>query len=90
MSTDANNRKKKIEFELNETSMNIFNVRIEELRKDCDTYSEAIIAYCETVDCDIEDVLPLISNGLKSKMYAESIKLGTIIDNEPTLLLSDD
>lgn len=87
---NESNRKKRIDFDLDETSMAIFNNRIEILREDCESYAEAVAAYCESIDCEIEDVLPLISNGLKEKMYNEGIERRTIIDDEPNLFLGDD
>lgn len=79
-------RKKKIDFEFDETSMALFNERIEEIRKDCDTYIEAVASYCEQIECNVEDVLPLISTGLKAKMHREELARGTIIDDTPSLV----
>lgn len=75
-------RKKKIDFFIDEAAMNIFNDNIEDIRKECDTYLESIAGYCEDNDVDIEDILPLISPGLKQKIYSEEIERNTlIIDN---------
>ena len=78
-------RKKKIDFKFDEKSMSIFNNRIEEFRKDCDSYIEAVASYCESIDAEIEDVLPLISSGLKAKMHKEEVARRNVIDDEPTL-----
>lgn len=75
-------RKKKIDFFIDEAAMNIFNDNIEDIRKECDTYLESIAGYCEDNDVDIEDILPLISPGLKQKIYSEEIERNTlIVDN---------
>ena len=75
-------RKKKIDFFIDEAAMNIFNNNIEDIRKECDTYLESIAGYCEDNDVDIEDILPLISPGLKQKIYSEEIERNTlIVDN---------
>lgn len=72
-------RKKKIDFFIDEAAMNIFNNNIEDIRKECDTYLESIAGYCEDNDVDIEDILPLISPGLKQKIYSEEIERNTLI-----------
>lgn len=74
-------RKKKIDFFIDEAAMNIFNNNIEDIRKECDTYLESIAGYCEDNDVDIEDILPLISPGLKQKIYSEEIERNTLIVN---------
>ena len=74
-------RKKKIDFFIDEAAMNIFNDNIEDIRKECDTYLESIAGYCEDNDVDIEDILPLISPGLKQKIYSEEIERNTLIVN---------
>ena len=75
-------RKKKIDFFIDEAAMNIFNNNIEDIHKECDTYLESIASYCEDNDVDIEDILPLISPGLKQKIYSEEIERNTlIVDN---------
>ena len=75
-------RKKKIDFFIDEAAMNIFNDNIEDIRKECDTYLESIAGYCEDNDVDIEDILPLISPGLKQKIYSEEIERNTLIDDD--------
>lgn len=82
-------RKKKIDFDLDESVMNIFNSKIEEIRKDSDTYTEAIVSYCEEHDVEIEDILPLISNGLKEKMHSEEISRKNIVEDKSTILATD-
>lgn len=72
-------RKKKIDFFIDEAAMNIFNTNIKDIRKECDTYLESITSYCEDNDVDIEDILPLISPGMKQKIYAEEIDRNTLI-----------
>lgn len=79
-------RKKKIDFDIDETSMAMFNNRVEALRKECDTYIEAVVSYCEHFQCSVEDVLPLISSGLKAKMKKEEVVRGTVIDDTLNLL----
>ena len=75
-------RKKKIDFFIDEAAMNIFNDNIEDIRKECDTYLESIAGYCEDNDVDIEDILPLISPGLKQKIYSEEIERNTLISDD--------
>lgn len=75
-------RKKKIDFFIDEAAMNIFNNNIEDIRKECDTYLEAIAGYCEDNDVDIEDILPLISPGLKQKIYSEEVERNTLITDD--------
>lgn len=75
-------RKKKIDFFIDEAAMNIFNDNIEDIRKECDTYLESIAGYCEDNDVDIEDILPLISPGLKQKIYSEEIERNTLITDD--------
>lgn len=74
-------RKRKIDFEIDETSMNLFYNNIEEIRKHNDTYIESITEYCKQHDIDVIDVLPLISLGLKQKIAAEELKLGNLIED---------
>lgn len=74
-------RKRKIDFEIDETSMNLFYNNIEEIRKHNDTYIESITEYCKQHDIDVIDVLPLISSGLKQKIAAEESKLGNLIED---------
>ena len=74
-------RKRKIDFEIDETSMNLFYNNIEEIRKHNDTYIESITEYCRQHDIDVIDVLPLISLGLKQKIAAEESKLGNLIED---------
>lgn len=74
-------RKRKIDFEIDETSMNLFYNNIEEIRKHNDTYIESITEYCKQHDIDVIDVLPLISLGLKQKIAAEESKLGNLIED---------
>lgn len=74
-------RKRKIDFEIDETSMNLFYNNIEEIRKHNDTYIESITEYCTQHDIDVIDVLPLISLGLKQKIAAEELKLGNLIED---------
>lgn len=80
-------RKKKIDFVLDEEAMNIFNTKIENIRIQCDTYLESIASYCEDKDVEIEDILPLISPGMKLKIYDEELARRTIIEDD--LELSD-
>lgn len=75
-------RKKKIDFFIDEAAMNIFNDNIEDIRKECDTYLESIAGYCEDNDVDIEDILPLISPGLKQKIYSEEVERNTLITDD--------
>lgn len=75
-------RKKKIDFFIDEAAMNIFNNNIEDIRKECDTYLESITSYCEDNDVDIEDILPLISPGMRQKIYVEEIERNTLVDND--------
>ena len=82
-------RKKKIDFDLDESVMNIFNTKIEDIRKETDTYTEAITSYCEDKDIDVIDVLPLISNGLKEKIREEEIKRKNIIVDKNDITESD-
>lgn len=74
-------RKRKIDFEIDETSMNLFYNNIEEIRKHNDTYIESITEYCKQHDIDVIDVLPLISLGLKQKIAAEELKLGNLVED---------
>lgn len=74
-------RKRKIDFEIDETSMNLFYNNIEEIRKHNDTYIESITEYCKQHDIDVIDVLPLISLGLKQKIAVEELKLGNLIED---------
>lgn len=74
-------RKRKIDFEIDETSMNLFYNNIEEIRKHNDTYIESITEYCKQHDIDVIDVLPLISLGLKEKIAREELKLGNLIQD---------
>lgn len=83
-------RKKKIDFDLDASAMNIFNTKIEEIYKECDTYTEAIASYCEERDIDIEEVVPLISNGLKEKMYAQELERKNIIPEDNNTIMESD
>lgn len=74
-------RKRKIDFEIDETSMDLFYNNIEEIRKHNDTYIESITEYCKQHDIDVIDVLPLISLGLKQKIAAEELKLGNLVED---------
>ena len=83
-------RKKKIDFDLDASAMNVFNTKIEEIYEECETYMEAVVSYCEDLDIDIEEVLPLISNGLKEKMYVQELKRRNIIEAANDLILDSD
>lgn len=82
-------RKKKIDFDLDESAMNVFNNRIEEIRKESDTYTEAIISYCEDSEVEIEDIIPLISNGLKEKMRLEELSRKNIVESKNNISEND-
>lgn len=82
-------RKKKIDFDLDESAMNIFNTKIEDIRMHTETYTEAIVSYCEDKDIEVTDVLPLISNGLKEKMRIEEIKRKNLTVDKTKIMESD-
>lgn len=81
-------RKKKIDFDIDESAMNVFNNKIEDIRKVTDTYTEAIVSYCEDLDIDIDEVIPLISPGMKEKMKIEETALRNI-SSDNTLTIGD-
>ena len=83
-------RKKKIDFDLDASAMNVFNTKIEEIYEECETYMEAVASYCEERDIDIEDVLPLISAGLKEKMYVQELKRRNIVESDSDIILDSD
>lgn len=83
-------RKKKIDFDLDASAMNIFNTEIEKIYKECETYMEAIVSYCEDKDIEVEEVLPLISAGLKDKIYVQELERKNIIEGPEDKILESD
>lgn len=57
-----------------EDSLLEFQKQIDILRKDCDSYSEAIAFFLEKHDMEYHEVLPLISNKMIEQMREESIQ----------------
>lgn len=60
---------------MSEEAMAKFQIEIEEIRKNVDSYTEAIAGYCEQHGADIEDIINLISNSLVEKIKREAISL---------------
>ncbi len=56
-----------------EDSILQFQLKIEEYRKEAESYSEAISWFLEEHDMEPEEILPLISNKMIERMREESI-----------------
>lgn len=55
------------------SSSNTFSLYIEErVAKEKISYMDAIIAYCEEQDIDIESIKPLVNKSLKQKIHVEA------------------
>ena len=79
-------RKKNLDFSfINENSMLEFQNTICELREQCDSYVEAIASYCEDHSLDVDEIVSLISDSLKKKMYEEGIVTKRIKSDSPIL-----
>lgn len=81
-------KKKQINIDVSSyDDMVTFTKDIEELRKSSDTYKEAIVFYCELNECEIDEVLALIPESLKAKMYKEEVKLRNVIADDNSIEL---
>lgn len=50
-------------------------------RNKCSGYVEAIIKYCNEYSIDIEDIVPLVTSTLKSKLEGEAAEYGVLLTN---------
>lgn len=79
-------RKKNLDFSvISENSMLEFQSEIIRIREECDTWAEAIASYCEDHSIDVEEILHLLSDAMKTKLYEEGVKLKRIKVDHPTL-----
>lgn len=70
---------------MSEEAMARFQIEIEEIRKNVDSYTEAIAGYCEEHGADVEDIINLISASLIEKIKKEAVQLRQIkVDADPT------
>lgn len=76
----SNRPKQRIPFtEINLANMKDFYEEIIEIKIASDISTlESIIHYCESRNIDIEEVIPIIPDSLKSMIESEEIKKGTL------------
>lgn len=78
-------RKKSLDFAfIDESKILTFQKEIENYRDHCDTWVEAIVSYCEEYEIDVDEIVHLISDGLKAKMHEEAVS-SNAIKSEPML-----
>lgn len=59
-----------------------FHRTICEIRKNTDTFMEAIIEYCDHHQIDVEDIVSLVGPALKSEIEKEAVESGLVRKTE--------
>lgn len=82
------NRKKNLDFSAvtDNVTLTIHNA-ITARREKSDSWLDAVSTYCEDNEVDIEDMVGLLSDSIKDKLYKEGIENRTLIATEPSLPL---
>lgn len=82
------NRKKNLDFSfINENSMLEFQTELVRIHKECDSWVEAITSYCEDHSIGVDEVVHLLSDSIKSKLYDEAVANRRIKPEYPSLPL---
>ena len=75
-------RKKRICFKaINTKAMESFQDEIEELRVGADSYTDAIVQYCEKSGIEIEEIILVLSASIIEKIKMEEIISKRVIDD---------
>ena len=82
------NRKKNLDFSfINENSMLEFQTELGRIHKECGSWVEAITSYCEDHSIDVDEIVHLLSDSVKTKIYDEAIQTRRIKPEFPSLPL---
>ena len=75
-------KKKNLNFSfVTEDSMLIFQKKIVELKEEVGSWVQAVTSYCEDNSIDVEDIIPLLSEALKTSIYEEGLQNRTVKNN---------
>lgn len=79
-------RKSELDYQfINEKSMETFYTAISSIKTEDHSWLEAIVEYCERAGVEVDEVIDVIPDSIRAKLYMEALDNNMIKDSGPVL-----